>query len=269
MPRIPQAAVGLAALLTLGTSLAHAADSPWARVVVIGASVSAGFTESEPLGGPQTPNLRLSRYVNAAIAVPHEPVRSFATTLFFLQPEAEARHEIAETLKTKPTLVLGIDFLFWFCYGQAHDEAARLRRFDEGLKLLEPLECPVVLGDIPDASGSLNRMLSREQIPTPASLAAANRRLKQWAAGRTNAVILPLASFMQKVLANQAVEVHGRLLPEGKTRTLLQADRLHPTPRGAAFLAVALLDSFQATLPKDTDREIHWDIDQVLRSGLP
>src|SRR5438132_14425860 len=39
---------------------------PWGRIVMVGASATAGFTESEPLGGPTTPQYRLSRYVDAA-----------------------------------------------------------------------------------------------------------------------------------------------------------------------------------------------------------
>lgn len=271
--RIPKAKPALAACLgwalLAGLGPGAVAASPWERMVVVGASVSAGFTLNEPLGGPQTPRLRLSRYLDAAVAMPHEPVRSFATTLLFLQPEAAARHELAEAQQARPTLLFGIDFLFWFCYGQDHSEADRLRRFDDGLKLLEGFHCPMVLGNIPDASSAVNRMLSPGQIPKPETLAAANRRLKAWAAGRTNVVILPLAALMRSVLANQAIKVHRHWLPKGQTRSLLQADRLHPTARGAAFLAVELLDAFAATLPKPPEHKIHWDIDKVLRLGAP
>ena len=41
-----------------------AAKPPWGRIMVVGASASAGFTESEPLGGPTTPQYRLSRFVD-------------------------------------------------------------------------------------------------------------------------------------------------------------------------------------------------------------
>ena len=35
----------------------------WQKIVLVGASASAGFTVSEPLGGTNTARLRLSRYV--------------------------------------------------------------------------------------------------------------------------------------------------------------------------------------------------------------
>src|SRR5215471_8319951 len=159
-----------------GTNTVTAARS-WGRIVVLGASASAGFTEAEPLGGPRTPQFQLSRYLDAALLAPHEPVKNLANTFFFMQPMVAGRHQLQQALDTKPALLIGLDFLFWFCYAPGA-EAERLERFEQGLKLLEPVTCPVVLGDIPDASAASNRMLSPEEIPSAATLNAANRRLK-------------------------------------------------------------------------------------------
>src|SRR5438093_9415860 len=68
-----------------------AAKPPWGRIVMVGASASAGFTESEPLGGPTTPQYRLSRYLDAALLAPHEPVQNLAHTMFFANAEAAGR----------------------------------------------------------------------------------------------------------------------------------------------------------------------------------
>jgi hypothetical protein len=268
--RVASAALRLSSLLLtlpILSAFAVPSPSPWERIVLIGASVSAGFTESEPLGGTQTPRYCLSRYVNAAVAVPHQPALNLASTLFFLRPEAEGKRQIELARQARPTLVLGLDFLFWFCYGEGRTGTERLQRFEQGLKLLETLECPVVVGDLPDASSSINRMLSPAQIPDAGTLAAANRRLKAWAARRPGCAILPLAAFMRSVLANRAVTVHGQLLPAGATRALLQEDKLHPSPSGAAFLAVALLDSVQSAARLRLEQDIHWDYTQVLRLG--
>src|SRR5690348_5857360 len=102
----------------------------WGTIVVLGASASAGFTESEPLGGPKTPQFRLSRYVDAALVAPHEPVRNFANTLFFMHPVAAGRHQVEQALEARPALVIGLDFLFWFCYGEGTG-AERLQRFEQ------------------------------------------------------------------------------------------------------------------------------------------
>src|SRR6185503_8007612 len=212
------------------------AKSPWSRIVMVGASASAGFTESEPLGGPKTPQYRLSCYLEAALRVAHEPVQNLANAMFFIQPEAAGRFQIDQALKAKPTIIVGIDFLFWFCYGEGPAEKDRLQRFQKGLELLDTVHCPLVLGDIPDASGASNDMLPAELIPSAETMAAANRRLKQWAATRRTVVVVSLSGFMRAAMANQALTFHGHTEPAGKTRSLLQSDRLHPSPRGCAVL---------------------------------
>ncbi|HEU0040661.1 MAG TPA: hypothetical protein VFR76_15450 [Verrucomicrobiae bacterium] len=241
-------------------------NNPWGRIVMVGASVSAGFVASEPLGGPTTSQHRLSRYVDAALLVPHEPVQNLASSLFFVQPEAVGAQQIEAGVKAQPSLVLGIDFLFWFCYGEGSTDAERLQRFEKGLKMLEAFKCPLVLGDIPDASAAVNGMLRPDQIPSGKAMAAANQRLKEWAATRPQTGVLPLSAFMRTVVANQSLTVHGYNLPEGKTRLLLQEDQLHPSPPGCAVIALAALDAFQATRPAGPDAaEIRWDPREIFR----
>jgi hypothetical protein len=234
--------------------------------VVIGASASAGFTETEPFGGPKTPQFQLSRYLDAALVAPHEPVRNLANSFFFMQPLATGRHQIQQALEAKPALLVGLDFLFWFCYGEG-TEAQRLNRLEEGLKLLELFTCPLVLGDIPDASGASNRMLEPEQIPSASTLAAANRRLKQWAANRTQVILVPLAAFMRNASSGKAVTVHGLTLSEGNTRALLQEDNLHPSRLGAAVLALAALDAFISQQHAHKPIEVLWEPQAVLRAA--
>lgn len=257
-------------LLTLSSVLGAAArtNSPWERIVMIGASVSAGFTASEPLGGPSTPQFRLNRYVDAALLVPHEPVRNLANTFFFLQPEVLGRQQIEQTLKTKPTLVLGVDFLFWFCYGDGATDQDRLLRFERVLSLLEPIPCPLILGDIPDASSAaVNGMLRPDQIPSTNAMAAANQRLHEWAATRPNVVILGLSEFMRTVTANQAVKIRDYVLPEGRTRALLQNDKLHSSPPGCAVVALAALDALHKKHPFRAS-DVRWDPKENLRLVL-
>jgi len=251
---------------------AHA-DNPaamprWGRIVVVGASASAGFTESEPLGGPKTPRYRLSRYLDAALLVAHEPVQNLANAMFFIQPEAAGRYQIDQALKARPTLVVGIDFLFWFCYGEDPTDKDRLQRFEKGLKLLEAVQCPLILGDIPDASGASNDMLPADQVPSAETMSAANRRLKQWAATRRQVVIVSLSGFMRTAMANQALSIHGHTVPEGKTRDLLQSDKLHPSALGSAVLALAILDAFQSTRPAHSASEVRWNPKEVFRLGF-
>ncbi|MDB6067453.1 MAG: hypothetical protein JWR26_3661 [Pedosphaera sp.] len=250
------------------SSITTSTNSPWNRIIMIGASASAGFVESEPLGGPLTPKCRLSRYLDAALVAPHDPITNLATALFFLQPEVEGRRQIILALKSQPTLLVGVDFLFWYCYGEGTDEE-RAARFERGLKLLETVSCPIILGDIPDVAGASISMLDPVQIPGPRALAAANRRLKEWAASRPQVSVLSLSGFMSAAKANRALTIHGDTLPDGKTAILLQSDRLHPSPPGCAVLAVAILDTFQQTHPQPVISEVHWNPKEVFHLVIP
>ena len=257
-----------AASASSASSETSTAKPPWGRIVMVGASATAGFTESEPLGGPTTPQYRLCRYVDAALMSPHEPAQNFGDRLFFIQPEAAGRYQIEQALKAKPTLLVGIDFLFWFCYGDGLTDKDRLQQFEKGLKLLESVQCPLVLGDIPDASAATNDILSVEAVPSIAAMSAANRRLKEWAASRRQVVVVSLSEFMRNAMANHAITVHGQTLPEGKTRVLLQEDKLHPSPPGCAVLALIILDAVQSTRPGRSVGDIRWDPKEVFRLGF-
>jgi len=124
-----------------------------------------------------------------------------------------------------------------------------------------------VLGDIPDASAASNRMLSPEEIPGPETLATANRRLREWAAKRHHVTLVPLASIMRSATLGQALIVHGVTVPEGKSRGLLQDDRLHPSTLGAAMLALATFDAFVSSHKTHKATEVLWDPQAVLAAA--
>jgi hypothetical protein len=239
--------------------------SPWARIVIIGASVSHGFTASEPFGGPKSKEYALDPYLNAALLAPHEPPRNLANAMFFMLPDDMGHTQIRQALTNQPTLIVGIDFLFWFCYGHGQTDRDRLEHFEKGLKLLETVDCPLIIGDIPNASAAVNRMLSLREVPSPKARAAANRRLKEWAARRKQVTVVPLAEFVRAVNANKALTVHGHTIGAGKTRALLQDDRLHPSKRGCGALAVSILDAFMASHPGLDASVVRWDSEEVLR----
>lgn len=244
-----------------------ATNSPWNRIVMIGASASAGFVFSEPFGGTNTAKCRLNYYLDAALKVPHEPVKNLANAMFFLMPEPAGRMQIEQAVKAQPSLVVGVDFLFWFCYGQGTNDAERAQRFDNGLKLLEALQCPVVLGYLPDASFATNTgIISPAQVPISTALAAANARLKAWASTRPQVVLVPLSDFMRTAMADQALTVHGLTLPAGKSRANLQDDLLHPTPRGAAWLALGILDAVVTKQPVFA-ADVRWNAEEVFQIG--
>lgn len=267
----PQAAIGGESSLRDKPRLAsqvvatnQESGSGWERVVMIGASATAGFSAFNFLGGTNT-ILRLDRYLEAALTTPHQPVRNLGHSLFFSQPEIMGPKQVEQALKLQPTLVIGADFLFWFCYGDGATDEERLQRFENGLRMLEPVKCPLVLGDLPDASAAVGIMLSADQVPSAKAMTAANQRLKKWAETRPQVVIMSLSNFMHAAMANAPLTLHGKTIPAGKTRPLLQFDKLHPSQSGSATLALAVIEALQTAKPGQFAGEVRWDPSEVVR----
>jgi hypothetical protein len=168
-------------------------------------------------------------------------------------------------VKANASLIIGIDFLFWQCYGKVKAEEDRMHRFEAALGWLEEIQCPLVLGVIPDASSAVNRILGPEEIPEPETIAAVNERLRQWADAHKDRIVVRLADFMKSALHNEPIEVHRQKIDE--TSLLLQGDKLHPTPRGAAVLALAIVDQLRAQVADPDANEIQWDLQKVFRQG--
>ena len=203
----------------------------------------------------------LAPYLEAALLVPHEPVRTVASRFFFFGPQRSGEAQVAKALAHEPSLVIGIDFLFWYAYGDAPSEKERLRRLDEGLELLTQLHCPLVLGDIPDASAAANGMLRPAQIPAVRTIAAANQRIKEWVDGREQTALVSLEAFMRAARENQPLKIRRRQWAE--TKSLLQPDKLHPSAEGAVALTLAILDAVLTAQISAGETEVRWDLEEL------
>lgn len=261
----PASAFAIALIVLFAASGLAADKSPWERVVMIGASVTSGFVASEPLGGTNTEMHKLSRYMEAGLLASHEPIKVVASPFLFLQPEMVGPQQVQKAIEAKPTVVIGLDFLFWSCYGEGNTDEDRLQRFEKGLKLLEKLDCPIVVGDLPDASAAVGNMLRADQMPSDEALKSANKRLKDWATARKQVSIIPLSDFMRNAVVNKEIKIGGFTVPEGKSRALLQRDKLHPSPSGCSFLALAILESVQATRTGDFSKDIRHDAKEIFQ----
>jgi hypothetical protein len=224
-------------------NLVGSARGIWSRVILIGASATAGMRDGTSTTVTNAALYAIRPYLDAAITAPHDPVASIASPFFFLSPAAMGKAQIQKASKADASLVIGVDFLFWYCYGNVHAEEDRMRRFEAALSQLGQIKCPLVLGDIPDASAAENHILGPEEIPHPETISAVNRRLKEWAAARKQTTVVRLAEFMKRALLDEPIEVHGEKIVE--SHVLLQADKLHPTARGAAVLALAIANQIE------------------------
>jgi hypothetical protein len=202
-----------------------------ARVAVIGASVSAGFT------APRVADM-LTRAGATVVA-------DAADVWMFQHPDDNGAAQVATARAAQPTITIAVDFLFWFAY-QRSDFATRSAAVARGLELLAGLDGAVALGDLADMSGADPRWLGPDAVPPPEQLAALNRQIHTWAAARPHTLVMPLSEWTQPLLAGGIVE----LGPDDHiaARDLMFFDGLHPNQLGLWYLLVkvdrALEDGF-------------------------
>jgi hypothetical protein len=234
------------------------------RVLVLGASLSHGFGLEREVGAP----VHLSDVIEASLRGGHQPVKSQAALLFFVDPLSTGRSEVAASKAVEPTLVVGIDFLFWFGYGAFARDADRMAMLDKGLALLEVFSCPVMVGDFPDVGdasrdpsrgGEKGRLLGPEQVPQPETLKKLNARLHAWASHHPNVVVVPLGDLVARLHSGKDVEVHGNRWSGSDLDGLIQKDRLHPTLQGAIALWLGALEALVASKSEISSSAFDWD----------
>lgn len=230
------------------------------RVAVVGASVSDGFGLKKELGV----DVDLASFLAAALPAESELLAAGSSHVF-LDPLPRSDALLERALEFEPTLVVAVDFLFWFGYGFFGREESRLALFERGLERLERFECDVLVGTIPDMSGALEGtsifgpMLRPAQIPEPATLVALNTRLAEWAAERERVHVVPLAAFTHSLLEGDIVEIRDNRWEGTNGAPMLQRDLLHPTLRGMGAVTLLILDSLARSRPELQLEVIVWN----------
>src|SRR5580765_3781161 len=142
------------------------------RIAVIGASLTAGMG-LDP-ANPLASRLNLSKVVEASLKSAHDPVLQQGSLMFFMDPIGTAKGMAPALKSAKPTLIVGVDYLFWFGYGSnLPNEADRLALLEKGLKTLEEYDCPILVGDFPDMSAATKvpqPILPADAVPSAETL---------------------------------------------------------------------------------------------------
>ena len=267
-PSAPTDAESEAQPQTLGAVAPHLDADPavlLGDVAVIGASASAGFgLEARPL----TEHPDLGHYLSAAIRVPGAELTNHSSDLFFLSPVESAERQLSAG---EGELWVALDFLFWFAYGP-HTDNERVELFERGLALLELIEEPLLVGDLPHMVEADQGMLAPLWIPNRGILEQLNRRLLAWAAESPTRLVVPLAEWAERQ-REPGLDLALRDLTwssDDKGR-LLQADGLHPSREGTAALALLALDRLAGALaPKrvaDLDSGVDWGFPAAASAG--
>ncbi len=241
-------------------------ESPLARVGVIGASASAGFLAMFP---DHPIPVSYDRAFEAVLAEPGQSeVFGHSTAMFFSRAWEIGPTLMDQALAHEPTLLVAIDYLFWFGYGHLdelgrplHDEQQRLDLLEFGLKQLERFDGPIVVGDFPDMSPAIGLMLARRQVPTPQTLETLNSRVQAWASERPNVIVMPLADMVRQIGEGEGLEMGERTWTSEQTALFVVADKLHPSPEGQIASVTIVADLMSEKLAGveasdfDVDRE--------------
>lgn len=227
------------------------------QVAVIGASVTRGRSSGVPLAA----------LLDYAILVEHEKVGEFADFAMALDTLDSGEAQVDRALEHEPTLVVGLDFLFWYAHfvpaGKDTLET-RLERLERGLAQLDRIGAPLVCGDIPRIVGVPENRLPPAAIPSAEVRDAQNAKLREFAAKRSRIQLVPLATWVEemrdgkwKLPGSENGESQETVLtPE---TTLQPNDRMHPTTLGALALGDRLIGSIR-THHGLLAREISFDV---------
>ena len=144
--------------------------------------------------------------------------------------------------------MVGVDFLFWYAFGfESRRQPSRMEGLELGLKQLEGIQAPLIIGDLPDVRHALKGssalrggepIISPRQMPSEEERAAMNARIVEWASTRKNVVILPLAGLMHEMIAGKSMTLHGQEWTVTQLSDALQKDFLHPNLRGNMWVAL-------------------------------
>lgn len=224
-------------------------------VVILGASVSAGFSDqfmTATTAADRAHNftLRLAVGVTPLWAEDAVTVRDVSNLNFFQDPSRIGRLQVDRAVRAEADLVLAVDYLFWFGYsvrGGGKEQRLALQR--EGLEQLARIEAPLLVGDYPEMGDVDPRMMPRRAVPDAETLVALNANLRAWAKDHQNVRVFALATMVDSLRTEpREVQVDGvrRIL---RPADLLQTDRLHATRLGMAVLVEQLGDDVRAMLP--------------------
>jgi len=216
------------------------------RVAVTGASVTAGWgSKTPPIKGDfGAYQVTMRHIMEGMIDIPHDDVGYFGDMMFFNYPVKYGTKLIDQVIAYDPTLVVAIDYMFWFGYGSTlfTDDlvAYKLDLFEQGLAQLDRINVPMIVGNIPDMHAAIGGMLSSDQVPDVTTIARMNARLLEWAVDHPNVMVVNLHDLVGDLMNDSEINVYESMWPAGSQPKLLQKDMLHPTFEGAVAMSLLI-----------------------------
>ena len=234
------------------------------RPIVIGASASDGFGISVRENGAKPGDgvsVSLADILRVALD-DRRTVEGYASSMTFVNPGPILSGEMERALRHSPTIVVGIDFLFWYVYGTEDATGGLMRSREQRLENLErglaqvdmalARGVPVIIGDIPDMKAAIGKMLSRAQVPDAATLDAVNARITEWAQSRPGARVFGLRESVMSINTNGSMRAGGTDWSVDDHGPLLLRDELHPSFAGLVAVASSVVEASATLLPEDS-----------------
>jgi len=265
----------LLALVSPGTAAQTAAQTEFpaapalfSRVAVLGASASAGYGLRVELRA----EVQLGDLLDCILLGEREPTLDLADGSLFQSPTRRAQATVKRALEARPSLVVAIDFLFWFGYSASWvRDKDRDAHLELGLGILDRLQCPILVGDLPNMSTALQGvgpfggpLIEKHMIPSEEELVRLNARIVAWAAERERVVVVPMAKFMHDLQGNRELVVRGNRWGPDSLERLLQRDLLHPRVEGSIGLLLLALDRLVSAREDLPEGSIEWRVPVVL-----
>lgn len=237
-------------------------------IAVIGASVSCGAGNSRELGVRR--DVPLGVFLQGALSDDQAKASKFldlGDTFFFMNPDVNGNVQVSKASEFQPTLVVALDFLFWFAYGEDSMKSPRRSEgLERGLEILGRMECPMVVGDLPDIDHALQGVgplggpiVHPVMFPSTKERLAMNGRIAEWAKERGNVTMVPLDGLITKMIRRTPVELRGNAWTVKALPEALQKDRLHPTVKGSVWTALHVADAI-ARLEPSVEPRFRWDV---------
>ncbi len=241
---------------------------PLSRVVFIGASVSAGFGNAGELKVGRS--VKLGGFFEQMLLEEEMSfeVYDFGSSQFFIDPLDAGERQIEKARGKNPTLIIGIDYLFWYAFG--HPRMGNPRRTEGlrmGLKRLDAIDCHLIVGDLPNVDHALtgssplrggHPILRKGQIPSELERLEMNKLIHAWASKKSNVKVFPLDKLMKQMVAGEEMELQGNAWKVEKLDHALQSDLLHPKVRGSVWVAMHVAQA-SVQLPGVESADFNWD----------
>ena len=221
------------------------------NVRFIGASITAGYGNAVELKlGVNTP---LAKFLPFAWAEHNQGAefKGSGSNFFFRNPQDTGRGQVAAAKLASPTLVVALDFLFWYGFGfQQVSSPRRLEGLEQGLKELESFACPVIIGTLPNIEHAMKGVgplggpvVARSQFPTEEERSAINERIANWAAERDHVQVVDVEGMFKRIVAGETVELHGDEVKVNGLRDAFQKDLLHLSLNAHVWTTIAICDA--------------------------